>query len=349
MPETQSILERDFDEFVSVFPTEIHGELRLHKDTLIEVIADYGRQFEVRTSKGSVLIGPVVAHDTLRYIVGRLGSFSPSERACVDGTLHRFSRIVNCDGEVIGLTCRRGIPYIGSIDLIKDYVETCKSILLIGLPAAGKTSRVRDIARYCSVDLKKRVIVVDADNEIAGGGDLPHPSVGKARRMMVPRNRTQADMMIMAIENHMPEILIVDEISSKEDVEALLSASKRGVVVIATAHGRSLHEAIENPILNKVLGNIKSVTLGDDEAEKRGTQKTVLERETDPVFDIVVELHGFDEVGIYHDIGEAVDTILRGGTCAPEERRMINGTPQLVCRGRRSLPTTTEPKKYTRK
>lgn len=317
--------DRDYDLFVKVFPIEVSGVLYKYKEELIEVICDLGRSLEIRTYTGTHRFQDFRIHrDFLEYIVQRLKPFSINDRACVEGTLHRFSRICNLEGKMIGLTCRRGTPFIGSMSLMRDVLDNGKSALIVGRPASGKTSKIRDIARYLSTDLDQRVIIVDADNEIAGGGDTPHPSIGYSRRMMVGPNQTQAQVMIAAVENHMPDVLICDELSTRADADAVSTAVKRGVTVIATAHGRTLEDVLKNPSLTAVLGNIKSVTLGDDTARLRGSQKTVLEREMNSFFDVVVELYSFDELGVYWSVDEAIDCLLReGSSVSPEVRRLV--------------------------
>jgi len=148
----------------------------------------------------------------------------------------------------------------------------------MGKPGVGKTTLLREVARLLSVDYQKRVIVVDTSNEIAGDGDVPHPAIGLARRMQVPVPEQQHDVMIEAVENHMPEVIIVDEIGRKEEVDAARTIAERGVQLIATAHGNTLENILVNPTLSDLVGGVQVVTLSDEEAHRRGTQKTILER-----------------------------------------------------------------------
>ncbi|OGI18037.1 MAG: hypothetical protein A2255_09310, partial [Candidatus Melainabacteria bacterium RIFOXYA2_FULL_32_9] len=202
-----------------------------------------------------------------------------------------------------------------------------KSILFLGKPGVGKTTKLREIARLLSDNLGKRVVVVDTSNEIAGDGDIPHCAIGKSRRMQVPSPERQKDVMIEAVENHTPEVIVVDEIGTEAEAQAARTIAERGVMLIATAHGNTLENLIKNPTLSDLVGGVSTVTLGDDEARRRATQKTVLEREKQPTFDVVVEIMDRDTLAVYSDVTAAVDYILRGWPIKPEIRK-TNSAPK---------------------
>ncbi|MFC1991872.1 R3H domain-containing nucleic acid-binding protein, partial [Chloroflexota bacterium] len=164
------------------------------------------------------------------------------------------------------------------------------------------------------------VIIVDTSNEIAGDGDIPHPAIGHARRMQVTTPTQQHAVMIEAVENHMPEVIVIDEMGTEPDAQAARTIAERGVQLVGTAHGNTLENLIMNPTLSDLIGGIQSVTLGDEEARRRGTQKTILERISKPTFDIVVEIQDWDRVAIHPDVGQAVDDTLRGRPLPTETR-----------------------------
>ncbi|MEK7377182.1 MAG: R3H domain-containing nucleic acid-binding protein, partial [Candidatus Margulisiibacteriota bacterium] len=230
------------------------------------------------------------------------------------------SCIRNRTGKIIGLTCRVGRAAVGTISIIRDIIESDKSILFLGPPGIGKTTKLREAARVLSDDFNKRVIVVDTSNEIAGDGDIPHPGIGKSRRMQVPSPERQHAVMIEAVENHMPEVIIIDEIGTSAEAEAARTIAERGVVLIGTAHGICLENLISNPTLSDLVGGVQTVILGDEEAKRRKTQKAILERKAPPTFDIVIEIRERDTMAIYADVAAAVDKLLRGRQPLPEVR-----------------------------
>ena len=179
---------------------------------------------------------------------------------------------------------------------------------------------LREVARVLADDMAKRVIIVDTSNEIAGDGDIPHPAIGHARRMQVATPTLQHAVMIEAVENHMPEVIVIDEIGTELEAQAARTIAERGVQLVGTAHGNTLDNVMMNPTLADLVGGIQSVTLGDEEARRRGTQKSILERKSPPTFDIVVEIQGWDKVAIHPDVGEAVDAVLRGLPTSTEVR-----------------------------
>jgi stage III sporulation protein SpoIIIAA len=282
---------------------------------------DLGREPEGRfPSDFRVMPETAVSVVDIDYIVSRIGEFGDDNRAGITRTLHRISALRNRQGRIVGLTLRVGRSVHGTIDIIRDVVEAGKSILIVGRPGVGKTTKLREVARVLADDLHKRVIVVDTSNEIAGDGDIPHPAIGRARRMQVPRVAQQHAVMIEAVENHMPEVVVIDEIGNEQEAMAARTIAERGVQLIATAHGTTLDNLLQNPTLNNLIGGVHTVTLGDEEARRRGTQKTVLEREQPPTFDVVVEMVEQDKLAVYHDIATVVDKMLRGTPPTPEIR-----------------------------
>src|SRR5204863_373766 len=244
--------------------------------------------------------------------------------------LHRISAIRNRRDIVVGLTCRVGRAVFGTVDVLRDVIESGKSLLLLGRPGIGKTTLLRESARVLSTELFKRVIIVDTSNEIGGDGDIPHPGIGTSRRMQVPRPDLQHAVMIEAVENHMPEVIVIDEIGTEAEALASRTIAERGVQLIATAHGNSLDNLLMNPTLSDLLGGIHAVTLSDEEARRRGTQKTVLERKAPPTFDTLVEIRNREELSVYYDTASVVDAFLRGRSTRPEVRMRKEGGYQVV-------------------
>jgi stage III sporulation protein SpoIIIAA len=304
-------------------PPHIRESLHRQADlkNLIEVVMDLGRQPEGRfPSRAISLSDPAITREDLDYVIHRVGSFTQDNRAGIERTLHRISAIRNRRENVVGLTCRVGRAVFGTVDVLRDVVESGKSLLLLGRPGVGKTTLLRESARVLSTELVKRVIVVDTSNEIAGDGDIPHPGIGTSRRMQVPRPDLQHAVMIEAVENHMPEVIVIDEIGTEAESQAARTIAERGVQLIATAHGNSLDNLLMNPTLSDLLGGIHAVTLSDEEARRRGTQKTVLERKAPPTFDTLVEIRNRDEFSVFHETASVVDAFLRGRSVRPEMR-----------------------------
>ena len=291
---------------------------------VIEIVLDIGRVPEIRHASGSIekLGNEFVNDEDIDFITSHLQEFTHDNRSGIPGTLHRISAIRNRQGKVVGLTCRIGRVVTGTIACIKDICTQGKSILFLGRPGVGKTTKLREISRLVADELGKRVVIVDTSNEIAGDGDTPHPAIGAARRMQVPQPEFQKDIMIEAVENHTPEVIVVDEIGTEAEAQAARTIAERGVMLIATAHGNSLESLIKNPTLSDLVGGIQSVTLGDDEAKRRASQKTVLEREKQPTFDIVIEIIDRNTLAVYKNASEAVDYILRGWPIRPELRKV---------------------------
>jgi stage III sporulation protein SpoIIIAA len=321
----QKVITDDLDALLDILPPHIRQPLRERKDNseLLEVVLDLGRAPEARFPSREVVLNPKeVDGDDIEYVASRTGSFGDDNRAGIERTLHRISAIRNRKGRIVGLTCRVGRAVFGTIKIVEDLIESGKSILLLGGPGVGKTTMLREAARVLADDFSKRVIVVDTSNEIAGDGDIPHPGIGHARRMQVVTPARQHAVMIEAVENHMPEVIVIDEIGTELEAQAARTIAERGVQLIGTAHGNALENLMMNPTLCDLIGGIQTVTLGDEEAKRRGTQKSILERTSSPTFDIVVEIQGWDRVAIHPDVGEAVDAILRGQPLDTEIRWM---------------------------
>ena len=311
----------DLDLLLDVLPQQIQESLRAigRPAELIEVVMDLGRLPEARFTDGEVFLSSEeITADDVRDVIEKIGDFGADNRAGIERTLHRISAIRNRKGVVIGLTCRVGRAVYGVIDIIQDIVLSDKSILLLGRPGVGKTTLLREAARVLSE--KKRVVIVDTSNEIAGDGDIPHPAIGRARRMQVATPELQHEVMIEAVENHMPEAIVIDEIGRELEAIAARTIAERGVQLIGTAHGNTLENLLLNPTLSDLVGGIDTVTLSDEEARRRGTQKTVLERKAPPTFDVLIEIQDRRRIIVHHDVTEAVDSSLRGWTLNPEVR-----------------------------
>jgi stage III sporulation protein SpoIIIAA len=302
----------DLEALLKVFPEPIEEALRKAntKQDLIEVVLDLGRVPEARfVDKEVILSDSEVPQEYIDYVVSRISAFDADNRSGIERTLHRISAIRNRRGDIVGLTCRVGRAVYGTIDIIQDIIQSGQSVLLMGRPGVGKTTMLREAARVLAEN--KRVVIVDTSNEIGGDGDIPHPAVGRARRMQVAQPSLQHEVMIEAVENHMPEVIIIDEIGRELEALAARTIAERGVQLVATAHGNSLENLMLNPTLRDLIGGIESVTLSDEEARRRGTQKTVLERRAPPTFDVVVEIQDWEQVAVHMDVSQAVDALLR--------------------------------------
>jgi stage III sporulation protein SpoIIIAA len=324
----QKIITDDLDALLDALPRHISESIRHREDRseLLEVVMDLGRPPEARFFGRDVFLSTEeVTADDIDYTVSRIGAFGDDNRAGIARTLHRISAIRNRKGRVVGLSCRVGRAVFGTIALIKDLVESGKSILLLGRPGVGKTTMLREVARVLADDFNKRVVIVDTSNEIAGDGDIPHPAIGRARRMQVATPAMQHAVMIEAVENHMPEVIIIDEIGTELEAQAARTIAERGVQLVGTAHGNTLDNLMMNPTLSDLIGGIQSVTLGDEEARRRGTQKSILERKAPPTFDVVVEIQSFEKVAIHPDVAAIVDATLRGQFVPVEVRWFENG------------------------
>src|SRR2546421_4429164 len=282
-------------------------------DGLLEIVMDLGRLPEARfAGREETLRQHEVTAEDIAYVISHIGQFGGDNRAGIERTLHRISALRNRAGKVVGLTLRVGRAVYGTMEIIRDVVEAGRSILLLGRPGVGKTTLLREVARVLADEMGKRVVIVDTSNEIAGDGDIPHPGIGRARRMQVATPSLQHAVMIEAVENHMPEVIVIDEIGTEQEAQAARTIAERGVQLVATAHGNTLENLMLNPTLSDLIGGIQTVTLGDEEARRRGTQKSVLERKAPPTFDVLVEIQNWDRVAVHSDVAETVDAILRG-------------------------------------
>lgn len=311
----------DLNALLAVLPVSIRDRLEElgDKPELLEVVMDLGRRPTARFTHGEVTLrAEEVSKAEIDAVVNRIGEFDDDNRAGMARTLHRISAIRNRRGVIVGLTARIGRAVYGTIDIVNDLVESGQSILLLGRPGVGKTTMLREMARILAE--QKRVIIVDTSNEIGGDGDIPHPAVGRARRMQVPRPSYQHETMIEAVENHNPEVIIIDEIGREQEAHAARTINERGVQLIGTAHGNTLENLLLNPTLSDLVGGIESVTLSDEEARRRGTQKTVLERRAPPTFDVLIEIQERQRLAVHRDVAASVDAMLRGESMDVEIR-----------------------------
>lgn len=304
----------DIESLTRILPQDLRRQLNTYSgEQLLEIVLDLGRPPQARLpGRAANLSDTPVTSTDIAQVIDTVGAFGSDNRAGIEGTLHRISAIRNRRGDIIGLTLRVGRTVFGTIDLIRDLIEDGRSVLLLGRPGIGKTTKLREVARVLADDFQKRVIVIDTSNEIAGDGDIPHRAIGSARRMQVAFPEAQHAVMIEAVENHMPEVIIIDEIGTAAEALATRTIAERGVQLIGTAHGNTLDNLVRNPTLSDLIGGVQTVTLGDEEARVRGTQKTITERKAPPTFNAVVEIVGHDEVIVHADTATAVDNLLRG-------------------------------------
>lgn len=303
----------DIELLLAIMPDRIRQNLTDTDDLkkLVEVVLDLGRVPEIRFADREAILSDLeVSREDINFVVSGIGEFGGDNRAGIERTLHRISAIRNRRGDVVGLTCRVGRAVFGTIDIIRDLVESGKSILLLGPPGVGKTTLLRETARVLAE--KKRVVIVDTSNEIAGDGDIPHEAIGRARRMQVPTPELQHEIMIEAVENHTPEVIVIDEIGREEEATAARTIAERGVQLVGTAHGNQIDNLMMNPTLSDLIGGIASVTLSDEEARRRGTQKSVLERKAPPTFDVVIEIQDRNTLNLHENVASTVDALLRG-------------------------------------
>ncbi len=328
----------DLQKLLDILPQDLRQVLEKHsqRDSLVEVVLDLGRRPEARfPNQAEYLSDKPVTQEQIDNCIQQVGTFGGDNRAGIEQTLHRISAIRNRNGKIIGLTCRVGRAVFGTIGMIRDLVETGRSILMLGRPGVGKTTALREIARVLADDLNKRVVIIDTSNEIAGDGDIPHPAIGKARRMQVAHPELQHQVMIEAVENHMPEVIVIDEIGTELEALAARTIAERGVQLVGTAHGNQIENLIKNPTLSDLVGGIQAVTLGDEEARRRGSQKTVLERKAPPTFEIAVEMAERQRWVVHESVADTVDSLLRGRQPTPQVRTIdengkVNITRQLA-------------------
>jgi stage III sporulation protein SpoIIIAA len=327
------LLADDLEQLLNVLPPFINAPLEKHprREYLIEVVLDIGRRPEARFSDSTEYLSyRTIVWQDIDSILKKLGKFSGDNRAGIEKTLHRISSLRNRKGSVIGLTCRIGRAVFGTVSIVRDLLEQKKSILLLGRPGVGKTTAIREIARVLSDGMKKRVIIIDTSNEIAGDGDLPHPSIGKARRMQVSNQQNQHEVMIEAVENHMPEIIIIDEIGTELEAAAARTIAERGVQLVGTVHGNALENLIKNPTISDLIGGIQYVTLGDEEAKRRGSSKSILERKAPPTFESAIEIHDPKMWVIHESIEKSVDLLLQGQSLPIQKRSLVEKVPNFI-------------------
>ena len=325
----------DLQKLLDILPIELRQILEKHsqRDTLVEVVLDLGRRPEARFPNLTEYLSETpVTQAQIDDCISRVGMFGGDNRAGIEQTLHRISAIRNRSGKVIGLTCRIGRAVFGTIGMIRDLVETGQSILMLGRPGVGKTTALREIARVLADDLNKRVVIIDTSNEIAGDGDIPHPAIGKARRMQVAHPEQQHQVMIEAVENHMPEVIVIDEIGTELEALAARTIAERGVQLVGTAHGNQIENLIKNPTLCDLVGGIQVVTLGDDEARRRRSQKTVLERKAPPTFEIAIEMLERQKSVVHESVAYTVDNLLRGRVPSPQVRAVDENAKVKIVR-----------------
>ena len=342
----ESRITDDLNKLREMLPTDLRDKLYAHpdKDQLIEVVMDLGRLPEARfPGKAEYLSDRPITQTDLEDCIKTIGDFGGDNRAGIERTLHRISAIRNRRGDVIGLTCRVGRAVFGTISMIRDLVESGKSILMLGRPGVGKTTALREIARVLADDLGKRVVIIDTSNEIAGDGDVPHPAIGRARRMQVAKPELQHQVMIEAVENHMPEVIVIDEIGTELEAIAARTIAERGVQLVGTAHGNQLENLMKNPTLSDLIGGIQSVTLGDDEARRRGSQKSVLERKAPPTFEVAVEMLERQTWTVHDEVAQTVDMLLRGRQPNPQVRS-VDRSGKVTIANESGGPVATPPR-----
>ncbi len=324
----------ELNKLLDVLPPNIYHYVKNHPECnyLVEVVMDLGRLPEARFPGYAIYLGTaLISAADLEYTIQKIGTFSSDNRAGIEKTLHRISAIRNRKGSIVGLTCRVGRAVFGTISIIRDLVETGKSLLLLGRPGVGKTTALREIARVLADDFHKRVVIIDTSNEIAGDSDVPHSSIGRARRMQVSTPELQHRVMIEAVENHMPEVIVIDEIGTELEALAARTIAERGVQLVGTAHGNKIENLMKNPTLADLVGGIQSVTLGDEEAKRRGCQKTILERKAPPTFETAIEMLERQEWNVHQDVAYTIDILLLNGKPNTEIRTVNkNGEINIV-------------------
>ena len=316
----------DLEKLIENLPFFLQEHLNQHpnKDKLIEIILDLGRRPEARFVNGSEYLSQkLISWQDLDYVTKRIGKFSDENRAGIERTLHRISSIRNRQFLITGLTCRVGRAVFGTISIVRDLLESEKSILILGKPGVGKTTIIREIARVLADELEKRVVIIDTSNEITGDSDIPHSGIGRARRMQVSKTEYQHKVMIEAVENHMPQVIIIDEIGTELEVLAARTIAEKGVQLVGTTHGNCLENLIKNPPLSDLIGGIQYVTLSDDEAKRRKTQKSILERKAYPAFEIIIEINQQNSWTIYEDVKNSIDLFLRGNSAISQVREFF--------------------------
>lgn len=322
-------VDEDLLKLLQVLPNYLRSSIQNHPNQmhLIEIVLDLGKKPEGRFLDGNeYLSSKIVSWQDLDFCTKQVGNFNNDNRAGIQRTLHRISCIRNRKGTIIGLTCRVGRALFGTISIVRDLLESGNSILILGKPGVGKTTTIREVARILSDEMEKRVVIVDTSNEIGGDSDIPHSAIGRARRMQVSKSELQHNVMVEAVENHMPEVIIVDEIGTELEVLAVRTIAERGVQLVGTVHGNNLENLIKNPTLSDIVGGVQNVTLSDEEAKKRGTQKNILERKASPAFQIAIEINQKNNWFIHENISQSVDLLLQKQVPYLQSRESINNS-----------------------
>jgi stage III sporulation protein SpoIIIAA len=325
-------IDYDLEKLLNNLPFFIHQHLKSHpnKEKLIEIVLDLGKRPEVRFTTGPEYVSQkIISWQDIEYITKRISKFNEENRGGIERTLHRISCIRNRQFLINGLTCRVGRAIFGTISIIRDLLESRKSILILGKPGVGKTTIIREIARVLSDEMEKRVVVIDTANEIAGDSDVPHRGIGRARRMQVPKTDLQHKIMLEAIENHMPQVIVIDEIGTELEALAARTIAEKGVQLVGTTHGNCLENVIKNPSLSDLIGGIQYVTISDEEAKRRGTQKSIIERKSYPAFQLAIEVNSLFSWTIYENVEYSVDLLLRG-ISAINQVRNIRKNQKLI-------------------
>ena len=323
----------DLNKLLEKLPFFVKNHVNQHpqKNKIIEIVIDLGRRPEARFSTGpEYLSQKIISWQDIDYITKKISKFSNENRAGIELTLHRISCIRNRQFLIVGLTCRIGRTVLGSICLARDLLESEKSILILGKPGVGKTTVIREMARVLSDEMGKRVIIIDTSNEIAGDSDIPHSAIGKARRMQVSQADYQHQVMVEAVENHMPQVIIIDEIGTELEALAACTIAEKGVQLIGTTHGNCLENLIRNPSLANLIGGIQYVTLSDEEAKRRKTQKSILERKTYPTFPIAIEINEQNSWTIHESVQASIDSLLGEKFLITQNRASIENEKGII-------------------
>jgi len=251
------IICEDLISLIIVFPDFVQIPLKTYRTNskLMEIIFDIVKYPEARFTSGVVILAPrIICKQDMYFVLKKITTFNVKNRAGINKTLHGISCLKNREDQIIGLTCRVGRSIIGFTNKIRDILLHDKSILILGKPGSVKTKIIREIARIFSNELQKQVAIVDTSNEIVGDNDVPHVVVGRARRLQVKKFNLQHQVLIEVVENHMPEVLIIDEISTETETLSARTIAERGVQLIATAHGNSLVNLVKNLVLVNLIG-----------------------------------------------------------------------------------------------
>jgi len=286
---------------------------------IVELALDLGRPLVARFNAGHVIIDPLpFSQPELEAIVGQVGTFRRNNRAGIDGTLHRISLIRDRFRTPVGLTIRIGRHLTGVAEGIRDVLlEERQSLLLVGSPGVGKTTLLRDCARLLSERLGPAVVVVDSHNEIGGDGKIPHPAIGAARRLQVPDGCDQHEIMREAVRNHYPEVVIIDEVTTRQEADVARTIARRGVRLIATAHGETLADVVHNPELCWLVGGAIETVL------HAGAASTPCQRAEPPTMEMAVELTRDRTLALYRRVNQAVDAVHANVPYGPGESRVV--------------------------